>query len=46
LRNGVYLRALGNTIYVMPPYCITKKELGKVYSVVKSFLESVIKKGQ
>ena len=44
LQNGVYLRALGNTIYIMPPYCITKKELRKVYSVVEAFLQSIIKK--
>jgi len=42
LQNGVYLRAMGNTIYVMPPYCITKKELIKVYSVIESFLETAI----
>jgi adenosylmethionine-8-amino-7-oxononanoate aminotransferase len=40
MQNGVYLRAMGNTIYVMPPYCITKKELRKVYSVIENFLES------
>jgi adenosylmethionine-8-amino-7-oxononanoate aminotransferase len=39
LANGVYLRALGNTVYVMPPYCITKKELKKIYYVIKEFLE-------
>jgi len=39
LENGVYLRALGNTIYIMPPYCITKKELNKIYDVVTGFLE-------
>jgi len=44
LQNGVYLRALGNTIYIMPPYCITKKELKKVHSVIEAFLESIIKK--
>jgi adenosylmethionine-8-amino-7-oxononanoate aminotransferase len=42
LQKGVYLRAMGNTIYVMPPYCITKKELKKVYSVIENFLDSVI----
>ena len=42
LQKGVYLRAMGNTIYVMPPYCITKKELKKVYSVIENFLESAI----
>ncbi len=44
LQNGVYLRALGNTIYIMPPYCITKKELQKVFDVVESFLESITEK--
>jgi adenosylmethionine-8-amino-7-oxononanoate aminotransferase len=44
LENGVYLRALGNTIYVMPPYCITKKELKKVYGVIEVFLETINKK--
>lgn len=39
LQQGVYIRPLGNTIYIMPPYCITKKELQKVYL----FLLSIIK---
>jgi adenosylmethionine---8-amino-7-oxononanoate aminotransferase len=38
LGQGVYLRAMGNTIYVMPPYCISKKEMKKVYCVIQSFL--------
>jgi adenosylmethionine-8-amino-7-oxononanoate aminotransferase len=42
LQKGVYLRAMGNTIYVMPPYCITKKELNKVYKVIETFLEAGI----
>lgn len=29
--NGVYIRPLGNTVYIMPPYCITAEELEKVY---------------
>ncbi|MDZ7876818.1 MAG: adenosylmethionine--8-amino-7-oxononanoate transaminase [Saprospiraceae bacterium] len=32
--NGVLLRPLGNTVYLMPPYCITAKELNKVYTVI------------
>ncbi|MEO6329288.1 MAG: adenosylmethionine--8-amino-7-oxononanoate transaminase [Ginsengibacter sp.] len=38
LKRGVYLRSLGNTIYIMPPYCITKKQLNKVYGVIEKFL--------
>lgn len=34
LDNGVYIRPLGNTVYIMPPYCITENELQKIYSVL------------
>jgi adenosylmethionine-8-amino-7-oxononanoate aminotransferase len=44
LENGVFLRALGNTVYIMPPYCITSKELRKVYGVVQQFLHSMLQK--
>jgi adenosylmethionine-8-amino-7-oxononanoate aminotransferase len=38
LTKGVFLRPLGNTVYVMPPYCITEEELGTIYSVIKELL--------
>ena len=34
LAQGVLLRPLGNTIYVMPPYCITGTELDLVYDTI------------
>ncbi|MFL9484671.1 adenosylmethionine--8-amino-7-oxononanoate transaminase [Chitinophagaceae bacterium LWZ2-11] len=34
LEQGVYLRPLGNTVYIMPPYCITNEELEKVYEAL------------
>jgi adenosylmethionine-8-amino-7-oxononanoate aminotransferase len=37
LQNGIYLRPLGNTVYIMPPYCITEEELSRVYK----FLDSI-----
>jgi adenosylmethionine-8-amino-7-oxononanoate aminotransferase len=40
LEQGIYLRPLGNTVYIMPPYCIKAEELEKIYG----FLESYIKK--
>jgi adenosylmethionine-8-amino-7-oxononanoate aminotransferase len=38
MQRGVYLRSMGNTIYIMPPYCITSRELRKIYSVVIDFI--------
>ena len=35
MQQGVYIRPLGNTVYIMPPYCISKTELEKVYEVVR-----------
>src|SRR5690606_19701485 len=34
LEEGVYLRPLGNTVYILPPYCITDEELEKVYATI------------
>lgn len=36
LENGIYLRPLGNTVYIMPPYCITEEQLGKIYQFLLS----------
>ena len=36
--KGVYIRPLGNTVYIMPPYCITNEELNKVYAVLIEIL--------
>lgn len=30
----IMLRPLGNTLYIMPPYCITDEELGQVYESI------------
>jgi adenosylmethionine-8-amino-7-oxononanoate aminotransferase len=39
LSRGIFLRPLGNVVYVMPPYCITEEELKSVYTVIKDSLE-------
>jgi adenosylmethionine-8-amino-7-oxononanoate aminotransferase len=38
LDKGVYLRPLGNTAYIMPPYCISNEELDQVYDVIEQIL--------
>jgi adenosylmethionine-8-amino-7-oxononanoate aminotransferase len=37
-KEGIFLRSLGDTIYFLPPYCITEEELDKVYAIVNKFL--------
>ncbi len=39
--KGVLLRPLGNTVYILPPYCITDDEMKKVYSVIMGLLDSI-----
>jgi adenosylmethionine-8-amino-7-oxononanoate aminotransferase len=39
--NGVFLRPLGNTIYIQAPYVITKKQLEKVYKTIEEALAIV-----
>jgi len=39
LDRGVLLRPLGNTVYILPPYCITASELVRIYEVIRTFAE-------
>lgn len=39
--NGVFLRPLGNTIYIHAPYIIKEDELNKVYQVIESAVEII-----
>ena len=35
LARGILLRPLGNTIYVMPPYCTTEADLALAYDAIR-----------
>ncbi len=35
MNNGVSLRPLGNTIYIVPPYVISEEDLHKIYTVIE-----------
>ncbi len=37
----IILRPLGNTIYILPPFCITDQQLETIYSAILEFLESL-----
>lgn len=41
MEEGVFLRPLGNTIYVLPPFVITNIELDRIYNVIENALELV-----
>lgn len=38
LASSVLLRPLGNTVYIMPPYCIDDDDLASVYQTVEDFV--------
>ena len=39
LEKGVFLRPLGQTLYILPPYSITKEELHKTWDVAESLID-------
>jgi adenosylmethionine-8-amino-7-oxononanoate aminotransferase len=41
LAAGIILRPLGNTLYILPPYCITNDELNYIYSKIEQALEEI-----
>jgi adenosylmethionine---8-amino-7-oxononanoate aminotransferase len=42
LDNDVFLRPMGDVVYVLPPYCTTDEQLGRVYDVIAAFLEQCL----
>jgi adenosylmethionine-8-amino-7-oxononanoate aminotransferase len=41
MNNGIFLRPLGNTLYILPPYCITSDQLKQVYNSIRTALNIV-----
>ncbi len=39
--RGILIRPLGETMYILPPYCITEQELTHVYDTTISFLQDL-----
>ncbi len=39
IKNGIILRPVSNTIYILPPYIITNEQLQKVYMEIERALE-------
>ena len=41
LQQGILLRPLGNTVYLLPPYCISHKEIESAYSKITNVIHSL-----
>lgn len=41
LDAGIILRPLGNIVYILPPYCITRDELNYIYDKIQQALNEV-----
>ncbi|PZD78970.1 adenosylmethionine--8-amino-7-oxononanoate transaminase [Mesonia sp. K7] len=42
LDKGIYLRPLGNTIYILAPYVIKSSEMLDIYNVIEKFLNNYL----
>lgn len=41
--RGLLIRPLGNTVYLMPPYCITHEQLESAYGTIATVLSTTLK---
>lgn len=41
IENGIILRPVGNIVYILPPYVITKDQLQKVYAIIERVLDEI-----
>lgn len=41
MSNGVFLRPLGRTIYILPPFTIEPEQLNKIYSTIRMALDTL-----
>lgn len=41
VRHRIILRPLGNTIYILPPYCTTNEQLTLIYDAIRLLLEEL-----
>ena len=39
IERGLWLRPLGGTVYLMPPYCITKEDISCAYEIISQVLQ-------
>jgi adenosylmethionine-8-amino-7-oxononanoate aminotransferase len=42
IKKGILMRPLGNTLYILAPYCISNSELASIYAEIEELAESLI----
>jgi adenosylmethionine-8-amino-7-oxononanoate aminotransferase len=42
IKKGILMRPLGNTLYILAPYCISNAELACIYDEIEELAESLI----
>ncbi|MFH1066547.1 MAG: hypothetical protein V1746_01400 [bacterium] len=40
MEEGLLIRPLGNTLYLLPPYCIDLDDLEKAYAKIKKIIQA------
>jgi adenosylmethionine-8-amino-7-oxononanoate aminotransferase len=43
ISKGILLRPLGNTLYILAPYCISNQQLAFIYQEMEDFANNLIK---
>ena len=41
IKKGLFIRPLGNVIYLLPPFCITDKQLERSYNIIFDILNEL-----
>ena len=41
IRKGIFLRPLGNIVYILPPYCISNEELEQIWAFIEEELNTL-----
>jgi adenosylmethionine-8-amino-7-oxononanoate aminotransferase len=42
IKKGILMRPLGNTLYILAPYCISNEELAVIYFEIETFVAELV----
>jgi adenosylmethionine-8-amino-7-oxononanoate aminotransferase len=42
MARHIMLRPLGNVLYILPPYCISKSDLSEIYQAIEDFTADLL----